>query len=173
MTSAQEILSSGFDQLDADQSVSLDSVARAVGLTKPGVMHHFPTKEALMVALVDAVLDRWEGQLTARLDDSVAPTAVERARAYLEWSLSGEFHESDLVMMSDPKLRRPLTSRWAERMLPWLAFPDEFDLDRRARLTAVRLLADGAWVSSAVDLYPPDSDERARIRTLALNLLED
>ena len=72
--------------------MSLDSVARSVGLTKPGVMYHFPTKEALMLALVDSVLDRWEEALIARLGSS--PTeAVASARigAYLDWSLSGGF----------------------------------------------------------------------------------
>ena len=54
------ILAAAFTQLDAGRAVSLDSVARIVGLTKPGVMYHFPTKEALVLALVDSVLDRWE-----------------------------------------------------------------------------------------------------------------
>lgn len=52
------IIAAAFAQLEEGGSVSLDSVARAVGLTKPGVMYHYPTKEALMLALVDSVLDR-------------------------------------------------------------------------------------------------------------------
>lgn len=70
------IIAAAFAQLEEGGSVSLDSVARAVGLTKPGVMYHYPTKEALMLALVDSVLDRWESELTARL----GVTSSRRAR---------------------------------------------------------------------------------------------
>lgn len=38
------IIAAAFAQLEEGGSVSLDSVARAVGLTKPGVMYHYPTK---------------------------------------------------------------------------------------------------------------------------------
>jgi AcrR family transcriptional regulator len=34
-------------------TVSLESAAQACGLSKPGLMHHFHTKQALMLALVD------------------------------------------------------------------------------------------------------------------------
>lgn len=154
--------------------MSLDSVARAVGLTKPGVMYHFPTKEALMLALVDSVLDRWEAELTTRL--GVPPShagARERVSAYLDWSLSGQFSETDLVAMSDPKLRRTLTRRWAERLTPWLALPADLTPDVRARLIAVRLLTDGGWLADATEFFPPTADERARVRRLALDLLKD
>lgn len=167
------ILRAAAEQLDDGQSVSLDSAARAVGLTKPGVMHHFPTKESLMLALVDSVLDHWELELTARLAVPVAEaTAVQRTLAYLDWSLSGDFCESDLVAMSDPRLRRPMTRRWVERMTPWLVLPHDLDPALRARLIAVRLLADGAWLADATDFFPPNASERDHVRSLAHDLLK-
>lgn len=35
------------------RGASLDSVAAAVGLTRPGVLHYFPSKEVLLVALLE------------------------------------------------------------------------------------------------------------------------
>lgn len=168
------IVEAAFGRLAETGSVSLDTVAKAVGLTKPGVMYHFPTKQALMIALVDAVLDRWVRELGSRLAAPLADSTVEdRLTAYLDWSLSGEFDESDIVVMSDPRLRRPLTERWVAAMVPWLAIPQAVPLEHRARLIAIRLLADGAWLADAVDFLPPDADERARIRSLALDLLKE
>ena len=37
--------------------VSLDSAARAAGVTKPGLMYHFSTKQDLLMAMVDFVID--------------------------------------------------------------------------------------------------------------------
>ena len=168
------ILAAAFTQLDAWRAVSLDSVARIVGLTKPGVMYHFPTKEALMLALVDSVLDRWEEALIARLGMPPAEAgASARIGAYLDWSLSGGFDETDLVAMSDPKLRRSLTRRWAERLAPWLIVPDDVDPAERTRLLAARLLADGGWLAEAASFYPPTPDERAQLRVFAHTLLKD
>lgn len=168
------IIAAAFAQLEEGGSVSLDSVARAVGLTKPGVMYHYPTKEALMLALVDSVLDRWESELTARLGATSSQAGPhERIRAYLDWSPSGEFSETDLVAMSDPKLRRTLTHRWTERLAPWLTLPTDLAPDVRARLIAARLLADGGWLADATNFFPPTPDERARVHLLAHNLIKD
>lgn len=175
MTSAlrDSILVTARADLDAGETVSLDSVARKVSLTKAGVMHYFPTKEALMVALVDTVLDQWERELTARLTGPVdAAGPADRLRAYLDWSLSGEFSESDLVVMSDPKLRRPLTARWVERLSPWLNVPDDTTPDVRARLNAVRLIADGGWLADASHFLPLDPAEREHVRALGHELLK-
>ncbi|MBD0322544.1 MAG: TetR family transcriptional regulator, partial [Aldersonia sp.] len=40
------VLEAALDVLRDGESITLDSAARRVGMTKPGLMHHFPTKEA-------------------------------------------------------------------------------------------------------------------------------
>ena len=86
--------------LDDGASISLDSVATASGLTKPGLMYHFPTKSALMDALVDHIVDSHEGDLVRRLavpvDEASAP---ERLRAYVHWALETQHRRSDLVTL--------------------------------------------------------------------------
>ncbi|MGH4028043.1 TetR/AcrR family transcriptional regulator [Actinomycetota bacterium Odt1-20B] len=41
------------------RGASLGAVAERVGLTQQGLLHHFPTKEALLVAVLDA-RDQWD-----------------------------------------------------------------------------------------------------------------
>lgn len=63
-------------QLFAQQGyrgASLDSVAAAVGLTRPGLLHHFPSKEAMLLALLE---DRYHvdgRRLTGGLTDDGLP----------------------------------------------------------------------------------------------------
>ncbi|MCG8916062.1 TetR/AcrR family transcriptional regulator [Actinokineospora sp. PR83] len=173
MNSREHILDSALALLRSGGSVSLESAAREAGLSKPGLMHHFRTKEALMLALVDHVVDGWERALAERLTGEVArASAGDRIRAYLAWSTSGGFDEADLVVVADPRLRPAMTARWEERLGPWLALPDDLDPDARARLTAVRLLCDGAWLADAAHLFPIPPDERDRVRAVAERLLE-
>ncbi|ROS53564.1 MULTISPECIES: TetR/AcrR family transcriptional regulator [unclassified Frigoribacterium] len=65
--SARESMLDTFETLvvdDGERAATFDAVAAAAGVSKGGLLYHFPTREALVDALVD--------RLTALLDDDVA-----------------------------------------------------------------------------------------------------
>ncbi|HEY4453412.1 MAG TPA: TetR family transcriptional regulator [Pseudonocardiaceae bacterium] len=174
MNSRAKILDGALALLREGGTVSLESAAQRAELTKPGLMHHFHTKQALMIALVDHVVDRWEQELADRLATPVADASPrDRMLAYLDWSLSGDFDTADLVMLADPRLREALTARWEQRMARWVGPTTDLPAAARARLTAVRLLADGGWLADASGCFPVPDDERDQVRAIALRLLED
>jgi AcrR family transcriptional regulator len=167
------ILEGALDLLRSGGAVSLESAAERAGLTKPGLMYHFSTKEALMVGLVDHVVDRWETELThfAGADAKDVPVA-DRIRAYAEFALATDFDESDMVILSDPRLRQSLCSRWEQRMADWVVLPDDLPEAARGSLLAVRLLADGAWFASAANVLAPDRADRDRVLMVVRELLK-
>lgn len=172
-SSREQIVEAALERLRTGASVSLASVADQVGLSKPGVMYHFPTKEALMIALIDHVLDTWERELTARLRVPAEQADVrERYRAYLHWTFEGEFDPGDLVVFADMRLRPLLTAHWAERIGAWIALPADLPAEKRARLTAVRLIADGLWIDDALAMHSVGTEERQALLALADDLLE-
>jgi AcrR family transcriptional regulator len=174
VNSREKILDGALALLREGGTVSLESAAQRAELTKPGLMHHFRTKQALMIALVDHVVDRWERELANRVAGPVADASPrERMLAYLDWSLSGDFDTADLVMLADPRLRAELTARWEQRMAPWIGARADLPAATRARLTAVRLLADGGWLADASNCFPIPDDERDQLRAIAQRLLED
>ena len=150
-------------------SVSLVSAARAAGITKAGLMYHFPTKEALMTAVIDHLLDGYERDLAARLatTNPNVPTISERLAAYVDWACDGPFDYGDLVMFTDPRLREPLTERWNSRMGAWVDVPETLPADQRARLHGVRLLADGIWLNTAGNGIALSDEDTDAIRALA------
>lgn len=165
-------LESALGVLREGGSVSLASAAHAAGLSKPGLMYHFPTKAALVAAMIDHLIDGYEQQLTELLPGgTVAPTAAERLVAYLRWSLNTDHDAADLVMLSDPKLRERMIRRWAERLRAWIEVPSELPAERRARLHALRFVADGCWFADATDVLPLTPDERPALLAAALELL--
>ncbi len=156
------------------ESATLESVARRVGITKPGLMYHFPTKEALMLGLIDHVADRWgeELQRLLRATDDDPPSARQRMRAYLEYALDAEFDETDLVMFSDVRLAKLLAQRWSEHLGRWMDIPTELPASERTGLLAVRLIADGVWFETATGSSSLSADDRTNLRELAHQLLE-
>lgn len=166
------ILVGALDLLREGGSVSLESAAERVGLTKPGLMYHFRTKEALMVGLVDHVVDGWEAELVRLVGSRPEQASADaRIRAYLDFALTTNFDETDMVILSDPRLRNSLSTHWEDRMAPWVELPAGLDDDVRSRFLAVRLLADGAWFASAANVLAPEPAERERVRAVAHELL--
>lgn len=170
-SSAPAILDAALHLLDGGETVSLDSVARAAGLTKPGLMYHFPTKAAMMDALVDHVVDRLEAELQTYLPAG-APSATDRLRAYVQWSFHAEHRPSDLVVLTDPKLAARLRQRWITRLQPWIAIPDNAPPGTRAALHAARLIADGTWLAAATDTFALTPADTPDVQSIALRLLE-
>jgi AcrR family transcriptional regulator len=169
-----EALLASLDLLREGCALSLDAVAKRVGLTKPGLMHHFPTKEALMLALTDHVVEGYDRSLSARVTGPVeALSPAERIRAYLDWSLEEDFDAADLVMMADPRLRAMVTERWVERLARWLDLDPGLPDADRTRLTALRLMADGAWFATASGTLSLSPQQRYDLRALADTLLEE
>jgi AcrR family transcriptional regulator len=161
----QRILDGALDLLRAEGggTITLDAAAKRVGLTKPGLMYHFPTKEALMLAVVDHVADRWERMLLDALRRPLAEASPrQRIRAYVEVAVTGELDRADFAICSDAFYQTTLGPVWSRRFEPWVTLPDDLPEAERGRLTAARLLADGYWMAAATEVLPvPDRDRAA------------
>lgn len=186
--------------LGADGTLSLDSAARAAGVTKPGLMYHFATKEQLLTAILDRLADRYEREMAGAVSAltgtvsaektgagagaGAAPassvpadrvfaeaTASQRFLAYLDWACQAPLGPADLVIFADPKLRVALTERWRDQLDRWLDVPAGTPSGRRRRLLAVRLMADGLWFDRASGLLETTAAEADALNAIAQDLL--
>lgn len=179
----ESMLDAAEAHLGADGTLTLDSAARAAGVTKPGLMYHFATKEELLGAILERISARYEQEmlteLTARrpegagADELAELPVAERHLAYLDWACRAELSAADLVIFADPHLRVALTERWQEQLDRWLGLPARTSAARRARLLAVRLMADGLWFDRAAGLLGDVTAEAAALRALATDLIAD
>lgn len=139
-------------------SLTLDAVGAATGVSKGGVLYHFPTKEAIVVALVEQLATSFDvDQSAAHEADPAAPGAW--TRAYLVASTATPVDESEqsaavgllAAVGHDPSLLEPLQERyrcWIERL--------EDDGLPGVDAHVVRLAADGLWAAELFGLAPPD-----------------
>ena len=151
-------------------TISLESVAQKAGLTKPGLMYHFPSKEALMLGLVDHAAEEWAQRLRTHTGHaSEELTSFERHRAYVTVATTAEVSRADYWIFSDALYHPKLSRAWSEHLGPWF---DTTGLDERAvsLLTAARFCADGAWMSEATGVFP--SNDLAAVHRHALALID-
>lgn len=133
--------------------LTVDAVARAAGVTKGGLFHHFASKDELIQGVLAAQIERGEAQIAALMADDPEPYG-RFTRAYLNGICGKQDAEAAtsralcVAMLGDPAL----SSRWTD----WVAEQVEAhaQTDDNPRCAMVRLAADGIWLGS---LGSPDN----------------
>lgn len=130
------------------KSVTLDSVAKSAGLTIPGLMYHFPTKQALLIGIVDYSARKWDAQITKLAGGSVDSLDVyERYDAYAKANLSLGMNEADYIVMTNASQDNLFNDVWLKYMEPWLDIPNDMSAHAKNHLSAARYIAEGYWVA--------------------------
>jgi len=129
-------------------ALTLEAAAEEAGLTKPGLMYHFRTRDELLMAIQRHLTETWEQYLLAELGKPLEESTVqERAAAYAR--------VNELAQVWND-----LMARWVPQPL----VPDPVQLD----LFLARLAADGLWLFEATRSAPLAPEvKRALIRRIA------
>lgn len=147
------------------KALTLDAVAKEAGVSKGGLLYHFPAKRALVVGMVGRLVGRFDEALREAGDSPGAAT-----RMYVEATISpgaeGAGGEADKVTAAlfaaalvDPEALVPLRevySRWQERLMD-----DGIDA---VEATFVRMAVDGWWMARLVGLAPPGAGLHEALR---------
>ncbi|PTA69833.1 TetR/AcrR family transcriptional regulator [Deinococcus arcticus] len=135
---------------DQGAALSLDAVARAAGVSKGGLLHHFPTRDALLQALALALVEQFREGLEAAYARERAEHG-ERPGAWLRAYITLTFCEED----EDTALHRALVPLAGQpALLAALAQAQVFLLERAeadglppGAAHAIRLACDGHWLA--------------------------
>ncbi len=154
--------------------LTLDQVAKEAGVSKGGLLYHFPSKEALLRGMIERVIADFESSMV----DRIAQDPEENGRylrAYISEAAAppepGSPQERRKRLQSaliaavavDNRLLDPLR----ERYKLYQEFVEKDVIDS-VEATIVRLVADAMWLSSLFDI-PTLTEE---MQTKVLNHLE-
>ena len=134
-------------------TLTIDAVARESGLSKGGVLHHFRTKDALVVAMVQNLVVHFEAATQAAADADPEPIG-RYTRAFLATVTSPELAAIGRAMLAvvavNPALLEPLRQLYRRCHLRLAA--DGIDpID--AHLCV--LVADALWMGAIFEFPPP------------------
>ncbi len=146
---------------DSVLGLTIDAVAREAQLSKGGVLYHFATKEALIQAMLERLIQYYEQEIAQQQQDDTEPGRW--TRAYLRTTVApmlsypGEaaFPKSKAVSAglivaaaTNPKLLEPLR----ERFRAWQQAIEEDGIGS-TRATIVRLAVEGLWLADVLGLW--------------------
>jgi AcrR family transcriptional regulator len=157
--------------------LTLEKAAARAGVSKGGVLYHFPSRSALVSAMVARLAERVDETLAAEREANAGARGAY-ARAYVEDTFAPvEDEESErgqrlgaavlAAMASEPELLTPLRAafgRWQAEI--------EADVADPVRGTIARLAADGLWLTELFGLGPLDPELRRRVHAELLRMVE-
>ncbi|XRQ03924.1 TetR/AcrR family transcriptional regulator [Actinomadura welshii] len=160
---------------EGTQALTLTAVADRAGVSKGGLLYHFPTKDALVRAMVARVIEEFDDLIASYIASypDGAPGAYTRAyveatfeiltgeaRAYRRWS-------AITAAAADPEQAEPLN----EAMRRWHGRDPAGDPDP-GLATVVRLAAEGLWEVVSHDPALYDAGQLEALRRRLLDLLD-
>lgn len=151
--------------------LTLDAVAERAGVTKGGLLYHFPFKEDLLAATSEHLVSRLVAAreaAAAHLPDGPS----RRIKAYVLASVSNRFGNDSIGRrllaggaMSEAQVA-PIRRYFHERYAP---FASDVGADRAALVHAA---TEGLWFMEVLGLSPFSSAERARLVTILLGIAD-
>ncbi len=151
--------------------MSLEAVAREAGVSKGGLLYHFPSKEALISGMIGRLIEGFRDELGREFAKGKAPASGRWLRAYVRASFAEDRWYLEVsggllaAVAEDPGLLDPLRrafedgQRWAVR--------DGID---PAVATLIRLAADGLFFAELLGFAPPVGGVRERALEALLQL---
>lgn len=154
---------------DGAAQLTLDAVAREAGVSKGGLLYHFPSKDALVQGVLEAFVGQIERGLAAR--EAADECARGRfARANFELTLAGDPQPAAssallAALALRPELLEPVRAHYAG----WRARAEADGLEPGLG-TLLTLAADGLWLSELLGLGAPTGKRREQLRALVARL---
>jgi AcrR family transcriptional regulator len=145
------------------EKLTLEAVAKKAGISKGGLLYHFPTKEELILGMVEQLSSTFVAEFNERAEHDIHSKG-RWTRAYISTSLSGNKDVNDLytalsaAQFTNPQMLKLLQDDYAN--IQNKIENDELD---PVRSTMVRLVIDGLWFADMFGLASPNEEMRQKI----------
>ena len=150
-------------------ALTLDAVALEAGVSKGGLLYHFPSKNKLIEGMIERLIAEFDSMLEAELTKSNGDWLSAYIRASFQSNPKLDSMGSALfaAVANAPELLQPLRehyAKWQNKVTETAASPELG--------TIIRMAIDGLWVSDLLDFAPPSSATRKKMMNALLQLAE-
>lgn len=149
---------------DGLAAVTIDSVAKAAGVTKGGLFHHFQSKQALIDGVMAEAIALFDEDVDRRMTVDPEPYGCF-TRAYVDCMFADLEREDARLwaaicasLMADASLRKTWTDWFTGRLAR------HAETDGAIEHTIVRLAADGVWHASLYGMEAECGADRDALR---------
>lgn len=154
--------------------LTLDRVAQKAQVSKGGLLHHFPTKESLLLGIVELVGEKWTERVEQELAQEEAGSIGRWARAYVRATFDRTDFESQLmVVLGHLVAANPEFAGACDGIYTDIFKQIEDDPLPEARRLVIQIACDGLWWSELKGYPYLEETSRAAMRAELLRLTYD
>lgn len=172
LSKRQEILKSASVVVHREgaANLTLAAVAKEAGISKGGLLYHFPNKDSLIQAMVTELMDQFAQSLQRRVEEDPNPCG-KWCRAYAEeiFTHFGELVEESAGLLAaisiDQEKLKPIQKRYAT----WMKYMEQDGTDHIAS-AIIRLAADGLRFNALFGMPTVRGEEREKVMEALLRL---
>jgi AcrR family transcriptional regulator len=155
-------------------NLTLDAVAQAAGVSKGGLLYHYPNKEALLVAMIDRHCDELDERIARELERLPPDQKSSQLKASILGVLKRQPGKDELgaallaAAAANPALLDGARARYAEHVAQLTASGGCF-----ARSAVIMLAVDGLMLGEVWRLTPFTEEQRELIVQELLRLADE
>ena len=156
------------------RNLTLDAVAHAAGVSKGGLLYHFPSKDALLAAMIERHVDQLDARCMAEKTHLPQACPSSEVKAWILGVLKASPVREEIgaalfaAAANNPALLDGVRHRYATRIDGLTALGDSF-----ARAAVVLLAVDGLMLSEAWRMSPFTPAQREQIVGELLRLTDE
>lgn len=145
------------------EKLTLEAVAKDAGISKGGLLHHFPNKQALINAMVEESTNNFFSDVNERATNETNGVG-KWSRAYIEATLDAGKEENGIgaaliaSLFTNPDLLTKLQSDYSV----WQTKIENDGIDP-VRATIIRLAVDGLWFSEIFRVGDLDKELKRKV----------
>ena len=154
------------------EKLTLEAVAVEAGVSKGGLLHHFPNKDALIQSMVTGITNDFIADVQTRADRD--PRVQGRwSRAYLNSTVEGGKEEQGMNVALRTTLftNRDLLEELREQYSVWQHNIENDGLDPVIS-SIVRLAVDGLWLSEVLGIGEIGEEMRGEVIKELLKMID-
>lgn len=150
-------------------ALTLDSTALEAGVSKGGLLYHFPSKDSLIEGMIERLINAFD----FALEQELAKTNGDWLAAYINVSFISDPRYRQLssalfaAIANNPALLKPLQDHFVEWQKKAEASAPTPEMG-----TLIRLAMDGLWIADLAGFAPPTSAMRKKMLKVLMEMME-
>ncbi|WP_181350172.1 TetR/AcrR family transcriptional regulator [Thalassobacillus sp. CUG 92003] len=144
-------------------NLTLEAVAEQAGISKGGLLYHYPSKEALVQGMVEHLANNYSEKI-ANNAEADPKEKGKWTRAFLDVTFKQSYQNKDMnagllaAKAVNSDLLDPIRDAYAE----WQHEIEHDGLDP-VKATILRLAIDGMWLSELFDIYQIEEEKKQEV----------
>ncbi|WP_018933003.1 TetR/AcrR family transcriptional regulator [Gracilibacillus lacisalsi] len=144
-------------------NLTLDATAKEAGISKGGLLYHYPSKEALVQGMVEHLANNYREKIANNAEADPVDKG-KWVRAYVDVTFNQAYQNKDMhygllaakaVSSNSLDPIRELYTEWQHEI--------EHDGIDPIKATIIRLATDGIWLSELFDIYHIEPEKKEAV----------